>query len=76
MQPAGTLFYVWNLGNLRRQIRARNFLWQMFDSKFHGYQSMKLQLSYEIMFGYVEKLQITHLIQLKAVNIVSNNKFS
>ena len=29
-----------------------------FDSKFHRLQSMKLQLSYEIMFGYVQKLQI------------------
>jgi len=28
----------------------------MFDSKFHGHQSTKLQLSYEIMFGYVQKL--------------------
>jgi len=28
----------------------------MFDSKFHGHQSMKLLLSHEIMFGYVQKL--------------------
>jgi len=34
------------------------------DSKFHGHQSMKLQLSYEITFGYVQKLQIAHLIPL------------
>jgi len=25
----------------------------MFDSKFHGHQSVNLQLSYEIMIGYV-----------------------
>jgi len=38
---------------------------------------MKLQLSYEIMFGYdVQKLQIAHLIPLKIINIVSSNKFS
>ena len=49
---------------------------KMFDSKFHGHQSMKLQLSYEIMFGYVQKLQIAHLIPLKTINIVSHNKFS
>ena len=49
----------------------------MFDFKFHGYQSMKLQLSYEIMFDYVQKLQIAHdLIPLKTINIVSYNKFS
>jgi len=48
----------------------------MFDSKFHGYQSTKLQLSYEIMFSYVQKLQIAHLIPLKTINIVSYNKFS
>ena len=46
----------------------------MFDSKFHGHQSMKLQLSYEIMFGYVQKLQIAHLIPLKIINIVNYNK--
>jgi len=32
---------------------------------------MKLQLSYEIVFGYVQKLQIAHLIPLKTINIVS-----
>jgi len=32
---------------------------------------MKFQLSYEIMFGYVQKLQIVHLIPLKTINIVS-----
>jgi len=37
---------------------------------------MKLQLSYEIMFGYVQKLQIVHLIPLQAINIVSYNKSS
>jgi len=37
---------------------------------------MKLQLSYEIMFGYVQKLQIAHLIPLQAINIVSYNKSS
>ena len=37
---------------------------------------MKLKLSYEIMFGYVQKLQIVHLIPLKTINIVSYNKFS
>ena len=37
---------------------------------------MKLQLSYENMFGYVQKLQIAHLIQLKTINIVRYNKFS
>ena len=37
---------------------------------------MKLQLSYEIMFGYVQKLQIGHLIPLKTINIASYNKFS
>ena len=37
---------------------------------------MKLQLSYEIMFGYVQELQIVHLIPLKTINIVSYNKFS
>jgi len=42
----------------------------MFDSKFHGHQSTKLQLSYEIMFGYVQKLQRSHLIPF-----VSYNKF-
>jgi len=36
---------------------------------------MKLQLSYEIMFGYVQKLQIAHLIPLKTINIVSHNIF-
>jgi len=44
--------------------------------KFHGYQSMKLQLRFENMFGYVQKLQIAHLIPLKTINIVSYNKFS
>ena len=34
------------------------------------------QLSYEIMFGYVQKLQMAHLIPLKTINIVSYNKFS
>jgi len=48
----------------------------MFDSKFHGHQSMKLQLSYEIMFGYVQELQMAHLLPLKTINIVSYNKFS
>jgi len=48
----------------------------MFDSKFHGHQSMKLQLSYEIMFGNVEKSQIVHLIPLMTINIVSYNIFS
>jgi len=48
----------------------------MFDSKFHGHQLMKLQLSYEIMFGYVHKLQIAHLIPLKIINMVSCNRFS
>jgi len=48
----------------------------MFDSKFHEYQSMKLQLSYEIIFGYVQKLQIVYLIPLQTINIVSYNKFS
>jgi len=47
----------------------------MFDSKFHGHQSMKLQLSYEIMFGFVQKLQISCLIPLKTINIFSYNKF-
>jgi len=47
----------------------------MFDSKFHGYQSMKLQLTYEITFGCVQKLQIAHLIPLQTINIVSYNKF-
>jgi len=61
---------------ISRQVHARNFLWQMCDSKFHRYQSMKLQLSYEIMFGYVQKLQIAHFIPLKTINIVSYNTFS
>jgi len=47
----------------------------MFDSKFHGHQSTKLQLSYEIMNGYVQKLKRSHLTPLKTVNIVSYNKF-
>ena len=38
-------------------------------------QSMKLQLSYEITFGYVQQLQIVHLIALQTINIVSFNKF-
>jgi len=46
----------------------------MFDSKFHGYQSMKLQLSYEITFGYVQKLQIAHLFPLQTIDIVNYNK--
>ena len=37
---------------------------------------MKLQLRFENMFGYVQKLQIAHLIPLKTINIVSYNKFS
>jgi len=37
---------------------------------------MKLQLSYEITFGYAQKLQIAHLIPLQTINIVSYNKFS
>jgi len=37
---------------------------------------MKLQLSYEIIFGYIQKLQIAHFIPLKTINIVSYNKFS
>jgi len=42
---------------------------------------MKLQLSYEIMFGYVQKLQIAHLeiavhwTPLKTINGGSYNKF-
>jgi len=36
---------------------------------------MKLQLSYETTFGYVQKLQIAHLIPLQTINIVSYNKF-
>jgi len=36
---------------------------------------MKLQLSYEIMFGYEQKLQIVHLIPLKTIKFVSYNKF-
>ena len=36
---------------------------------------MKLQLSYEIMLDYVQKLQISHLIPLKTINVVSYNKF-
>jgi len=32
-------------------------------------------LNYEIMCGYVQKLQIGHLIPLKTINIVSHNKF-
>jgi len=31
---------------------------------------MKLHLSYEITFGYVQKLQTVHLILLKTINIV------
>jgi len=48
----------------------------MFDSKFHGHQSTKLQLSYETTFGCVQKLQIAHLNPWKTINIVSYNKFS
>jgi len=44
-------------------------------TKFHGHQSMKLQLSYKMMFGYVQKLQILHVIPLKTINIVSYKKF-
>jgi len=40
----------------------------MFDSKFYGHQSMTLQVSYKMMFGYVQKLQIVHLIPLKATS--------
>jgi len=47
----------------------------MFDSKFHEHQSVKLQLSYEMMFGYVQELQISRLIPLNTINIVSYNKF-
>jgi len=36
---------------------------------------MKLQLSYEIMFGYVQKLQISCLIPLKTINVLSYYKF-
>jgi len=35
---------------------------------------MKLQLSYETTFDYVQKLQIAHLIPWKTINIVSYNK--
>jgi len=31
---------------------------------------MKLQLSYEIIFGYVQKLQIVHLTPLKTIDIL------
>ena len=48
----------------------------MSDSKFHEYQSMKFQLSYEITFAYVQTLQIVHLIPVQTINIVSYNKFS
>jgi len=34
---------------------------------------MKLQLSYEIMFRYVQELQIAHWNPLKTINIVSYN---
>jgi len=37
---------------------------------------MKSHLSYEIMFGYAQNLQIAHLIPLKTINIVSYNKYS
>jgi len=37
---------------------------------------MKLQLSYEVMFGCVHKLQIAHSISLKTIDTVSYNKFS
>jgi len=37
---------------------------------------MKSQLSYEIMFGYVQKLQILRLMPLNTINIVSYCKFS
>jgi len=33
---------------------------------------MKLQLNYEIMFGYVQKLQIAHLIPVKTLVKVYN----
>jgi len=36
---------------------------------------MKLQLSYEITFVYVQKLQVAHLISLQTINIVSYNIF-
>jgi len=45
-------------------------------TKFHGHQLMKLQLSYDIMFGSVQRLQIAHLIPFRAINNVSYNKFS
>jgi len=48
----------------------------MFDSQFHGHQLMKLQLSYEIMFDYVQKLQILRLTPFKTINIINYNKFS
>jgi len=34
-----------------------------------------LELSYEIMFGYVQNLQTVHLIPLKTINVVSYNNF-
>ena len=37
---------------------------------------MELQPSYEIMFGYVQELQIAHLISLKTINIVTYDRFS
>jgi len=38
---------------IRETSDVRNFPWQMFDSKFHGHQPIKLQLSYKIMFDYI-----------------------
>jgi len=35
--------------------------------------SAKLQLSYKIMFGYVQKLQIAHLVPLKTILSVITN---
>ena len=34
---------------------------------------MKLQLSYEIVFGYVQKLQTAHLIPLLTILLVITN---
>jgi len=41
-------------------------------TKIHGHHSVR----YSVMklFGYVQKLQIAHLILLKTINIVSYNK--
>ena len=43
--------------------------------KFHGHQSVKLQLSYEIVWLCTEFAD-SILIPLKTINIVSYNKFS